>query len=127
MSDTSPLPLDPTDPHLRPPRPVSPAVRDARHLGAADDASPPPTRPTGRRPLVPTRDPYAGYGVRDELPEDDLDVIDPDEVVVHARRRVHRPTSDDAYRLSYAGTTGLCVVLGVGVLLLVMLLVWTRG
>lgn len=125
MSDTSPLPLDPTDPRHRPVRPP----RDAQHRGASADVPPaPPVRPRRHLPLVPTHDPYAAYGVRDE--DDDLraeDLVDPDELVTLRRRRVHRPTSDDDYRLSYAGTTGLVVALALGVAVLLVLLVWVRG
>lgn len=126
MSDTSPLPLDPTDPRGRP-VPPPPTARDARYLGPA--VPPPPTAPRHRRvPLVPTTDPFAAYGVRDEptgSPPDDPE--DRDEVVRRPRRAIHRAGPDDPYRLSYDGTRGLVVVLALGVLVLLLVVLWVGG
>lgn len=130
MSDTSPLPLDPTDPRGRPvPPPPPSAARDARHLGASADvprSAPPRHR---RPPLVPTSDPFAAYGVRDEPPAlpQPSPPEDPDALVGRPRRRIHRAGPDDPYRIGYDGTRGLVVVLALGVLVLLLVALWVGG
>lgn len=87
-------PTEPTDPRLRP----------TTHFDPPPDRYRPGNLPGGDAELLPE------------------DLVDPDEPVRHRRRSVHRPDPADPYRISYAGTTGLVVVLALGVVLLLVLL-----